>query len=99
MIALDWTALAQGAAAGTLMSVIFFAGLAFGMKRALQGRNTITILVLSAAVRIAAFLGVGWVVVSQAGPWAFAGYGIAFFICRRIATACAGKAVLSGGAR
>jgi len=89
MIAVDWTALALGGAAGVLISVIFFAGLAFGMQRALQREGTIVILALSAALRIALFLGVGWLVVTQAGPWAFAGFGMAFFVCRRIATAMA----------
>lgn len=98
-MAVDWTALALGGVAGTFMSVVFFAGLAFGMQRALQAEYTIKILALSTVVRIAAFLGIGWVVVTQAGPWAFAGYGIAFFICRRAATTCAAISFPSGDAK
>lgn len=89
MIAMDWIALSLGAGAGTLMSLVFFGGLALGMQQALRTDRMVGLLVLSAAVRIAAFLGVGWLVVTQAGPWAFAGYGIAFLLCRRIATALA----------
>ena len=99
MSAVDWTALALGGAVGTFMSFMFFAGLAFGLQRALQAENTMKTLALSAVIRIAAFLGVGWLVVTQAGPWAFAGYSIAFFICRRIATTFAGINASSGGAK
>ena len=99
MIALDWTAFALGGAAGVLMSVIFFAGLAFGMQRALRSDGAIAVLALSAALRIALFLGVGWLVVTQVGPWAFVGYGMAFFICRRIATALARISAPSGGGK
>lgn len=98
MIVVDWPALGLGAVAGTVMSVIFFLGLAIGMQRALQVENTIRALALSVALRFAALLGVGWFVVAQAGPWAFAGYGIAFFVWRRIATAIAGATAPSGGA-
>jgi len=99
MIAVDWAALALGGTAGTFMSVVFFAGLAFGVQRALQSEYAIKTLALSAVIRIAAFLGIGWLVVTQAGPWAFAGYGAAFFICRRIATTWARITAPSGDAK
>jgi hypothetical protein len=97
MIAVEWTALSLGIAIGILMSLIFFAGLAFGMQRALRREGSVAVLFLSAVLRIAMFLGVGWGVVTQAGPWAFVGYGMAFFICRRIATTVARLPVPSGG--
>jgi hypothetical protein len=97
MIAVDWTGLGLGAAAGVVMSALFFAGLAFGMKRALRTDRAVGLLALSATLRIAAFLGVGWVVVAQAGPWAFAGYGLAFIVSRRIATGLARAPVRAGG--
>ncbi|WP_299788977.1 ATP synthase subunit AtpR [uncultured Marivita sp.] len=86
---MDWTALALGSAAGMFMSVLFFAGLALGMKRAIRTELAVQTLIFSAALRISLFLASGWLVVMQAGPWAFAGYGIAFFVCRRIATSIA----------
>ncbi|MDF1669290.1 MAG: ATP synthase subunit AtpR [Roseovarius sp.] len=99
MIAVDWIALALGGVAGVFMSIVFFAGLAFGMQRALQADYVIKTLALSAVIRIAAFLGIGWLVVMQAGPWAFAGYGAAFFTCRRIVILCAGITAPSGLAK
>lgn len=99
MIAVDWTALGLGAVAGILMSVVFFVGLALGMQRALRVDNTVRILALSAALRIAAVLAVGWLVMTQAGPWAFTGYGIAFFVCRHIATTMAHVPTPAEGAK
>lgn len=99
MIAMDWAALGLGIATGVFMSVVFFAGLAFGMQRALRAEHTIQTLFLSAALRIALFLGAGWLVVTQAGPWAFAGYGLAFFVCRRIAMAMASVPKPAGSAQ
>mgnify|MGYP001627787548 CR=1 FL=1 len=98
MIVVDWTEFGLGMAAGVGMSAIFFLGLAVGMQRALQTQGTVRVLVLSAALRIALWLGVGWCVLTQAGPWAFAGYGIAFLVCRSIATTLARLAVPWGGA-
>lgn len=99
MMPLDWTALGLGVTAGTLMSAIFFVGLAFGMQRALQAESAIKTLAWSALLRIVMLLGAGWLVVTLAGPWAFVGYGIAFLICRRIATAMARVPAPVGGKR
>lgn len=99
MIAVDWTALCLGIAAGTLMSAIFFAGLAMGLRRALRVRNPIGLLALSAGLRIAMFLGVGWIVVLQLGPWGFAGYGVAFILCRIVATTTARVSAPARGAK
>jgi hypothetical protein len=89
MIPVDWIAVMLGLAAGAVMGAIFFLGLAAGMQLALRSRNTIGILSLSAVLRIAALLAVGWTVVERGGPWAFAGYGAAFLAARFIATALA----------
>lgn len=99
MIPVDWAALGLGLVAGSTISAIFFAGLAFGMQRALHAEATVKMLALSSALRIAMLLGAGWLVVSLAGPWAFAGYGIAFFISRRIATTLARIPAPAGGTR
>jgi hypothetical protein len=87
MINVDWIALMQGLSAGTIMGTVFFTGLALGMRRALRTRNPIIILTLSAALRIAALLAVGWLVIVWGGPWAGLGYAIAFFATRFVATA------------
>jgi F1F0 ATPase subunit 2 len=75
-----------GGAVGVAMSALFFAGLAFGIRLALQSESPVKFLSLSAALRIAVLLGVGWVVEAQGGPWAVLGYVFAFFIVRLIAT-------------
>lgn len=86
MLSVDLSAVILGLAVGAVMSAVFFVGLGFGMRLALRTQNPISILSISSALRIAAFLGIGWVVVKQAGPWAFLGYGVAFFIVRIICT-------------
>lgn len=98
MIFVEWTTFGLGIGVGTVMSAAFFAGLAFGMRRALRGGFAIKTLALSAALRIAMLLGVGWLVLVNAGPWAFAGYGLAFFVCRSIAVAIARVPAHAGGA-
>lgn len=89
MIAIDWVAAALGFACGAGMSLLFFAGLAFGMRLALRTDTPIRILSLSAGLRIAALLGLGWLVVAFGGLWAFVGYGLAFFLVRTVFTSLA----------
>ena len=98
MIVVDWTAAMLGVGAGTVMGIVFFVGLAIGIRRALRTKAPIGILTLSAALRLAAFLGIGWVVVSQGGPWAGLGYGIAFLIVRFVATTLARTDATAGDA-
>jgi hypothetical protein len=86
MILVDWTAIVLGLAIGTVMSAVYFVGLAVGMRLALRTQSPIRILSVSAMLRIAALLGVGWVVVVQGGPWAALGYAIAFLAVRIVAT-------------
>ena len=85
MISIDWSAMGMGAAVGLVTGAAFFAGLAYGMRIALRSKNTVGLLALSAALRIAVFLGVAWLVVTQGGPWAALGYAGAFFAARRVA--------------
>ncbi len=42
MIAIDWTALLMGAAAGFVLSALFFVGLAFGMRQALRRESPVS---------------------------------------------------------
>jgi hypothetical protein len=86
MIAIDWTALMIGAAIGGVASGAFFAGLAYGMRLALRSAAPVKVLALSAVLRIAALLALGWLVVAQAGPWVGLGYALAFMAVRVLAT-------------
>ncbi len=98
MMSIDWNAAMLGCVVGAVMSAVFFAGLSFGMRVALRTAIPIRILSLSAALRIAVFVGVGWVVVGQGGPWSFLGYGIAFFVARFIVTTVARARAHAGAA-
>ncbi|HSH49053.1 MAG TPA: hypothetical protein VK991_10755 [Halomonas sp.] len=81
-----------GAAVGVPVSGLFFAGLAWGMARALDSRRPGGLLLLSAAVRMAMLLGVGlWLAASSATAWPMAGYALAFFLVRLIAILWARK--------
>lgn len=86
MSSFDWTAVALGMAIGAATSVMFFAGLALGMRIALRSSRPIVLLTLSAAIRISVLLGIGWLVVVQGGPWSLVGYAAAFLMVRFITT-------------
>lgn len=89
MMPFDWTQILIGLIVGAGVSALYFAGLAYGMRIALRRESPILILSISAAVRMAMLLGAGWLVTSQGGTCAFAGYAAAFFIVRFIATTVA----------
>ncbi|MEH6728927.1 MAG: ATP synthase subunit I, partial [Hyphomicrobiales bacterium] len=74
MMSFDWIAVALGLAIGSAMSVLFFAGLGLGMQIALRSAKPVALLLVSAIVRMAVLLGVGFLVVEQAGPWSLLGY-------------------------
>ena len=86
MIHIDWAMMAVGLAVGAVMSALFFTGLGLGMRAALRSAQPVRVLLLSAGLRISCLLGVGWLVVVQAGPWSLLGYAAAFAIVRAIAT-------------
>lgn len=81
MITIDWILLAQGALAGAVASALFFAGLAWGMRRALRANRPAPVLLASSAIRIATLLGAGWLVASL-GVAALAGFALAFMLVR-----------------
>lgn len=97
MIMIDWSALGLGLLAGAITSALFFAGLGVGMRLALRTERPIKLLILSAVMRIVAFLAVGWVVVGFVGPFAFVGFAAAFVVTRMIAKAIAQPAAPAGG--
>ena len=92
----DWGAVAFGSAIGAGASAVFFAGLGLGMRLALRAKRPVAVLMLSSLLRILAMLAVGWVVVSAAGPSAFAGFALAFFVVRKVATTIARTGVPAG---
>ncbi|EPX78228.1 F0F1 ATP synthase subunit A [Litoreibacter arenae] len=88
MIAIDWTLFGFGALAGTFAAALFFAGLAFGMRLALRTARPTSVLLLSAALRIAALLGLVWWMTTQ-GLAALAGFALAFLVTRFVVLAFA----------
>ncbi|MGO2132855.1 MAG: N-ATPase subunit AtpR [Halomonas sp.] len=94
MTGVDWSTvlpelapeLALGLAVGVPVSSLFFAGLAWGMTRALTSERPEGLLLLSAVLRLAMLLGVGaWLAASTATAWPMLGYAVAFFIVRTVA--------------
>jgi F1F0 ATPase subunit 2 len=82
----DFGAVLLGVAVGVPVSLLFFAGLAWGMRLALRATQPEAWLLLSAACRIALLLGVGsWLAASGINTWSLAGYALAFFLVRLIA--------------
>lgn len=98
MMSIDWAPFVLGLTFGTAASVVFFAGLGMGMRIALRSAKPAALLMLSAAVRISALLGVGWLVVEQGGPWSLLGFAAAFLTARFVVTTVAGVGVRPTGA-
>ncbi len=87
-MSMDWDALLRGFLWGLPVSLLFFAGLAWGMRLALRSTQPASLLLLSSALRIAALLGVGyWVSARANNAWPLAGYTLAFFFIRVLAIA------------
>lgn len=85
-MAVDWNAMLLGFAVGVPMSALFFAGLAWSVRRALDSARPRALLLLSAAMRIAVlFAGAFWVTAFWQRLWPLAGYALAFFLVRLVA--------------
>ncbi len=89
MNGIDWAAFGWGTLAGVVAGTLFFAGLAFGLRLALRRARPTPVLALSALLRIAALLAVGWLVALDGGAAALAGYAAAFLATRFVAIALA----------
>lgn len=86
VVQMDWSAMLLGLAVGLPVSVLFFVGLAWGMRLALRSRRPGSLLLLSAACRIAVLLGIGfWTTTASSNAWPLAGYALAFFLVRLVA--------------
>ncbi|MGV0819129.1 N-ATPase subunit AtpR [Martelella sp. AMO21009] len=94
MIALDWTLVAPGFLAGAVAAALFLGGLALGIRFALRRQSPALVLFLSAALRMAALLGLGWWVAGL-GLQAIAAFALGFLLTRTIIVAV----VRSGQAR
>ena len=84
---IDWHAVIIGFGAGVAVSILYFVGLALSVRLALSVPQPIVVLLPSAIARIGLLLSAGWLV-TDGGTlgWAFAGYALAFFLVRFIAT-------------
>lgn len=90
MVIVDWPGALMGFGVGLAVSILYFAGLAVSIRVALGSSRPTAVLLPSALVRIALLLAVGWLVTGGATLiWAFAGYGLAFFLVRSLATVLA----------
>lgn len=83
---IEWHTFWIGLVTGILASSLFFAGLAMGMRLALQSDRPAALLFISAAVRIALLLWLGSWVATQ-GSGALIGFALAFLVTRLIITA------------
>lgn len=86
MIEIELNDLLVGLVVGSAMSALFFAGLSYGMQIALRAARPTLVLLVSAGLRFALLLAIGWVV-AQAGAWAFFGYGVSFLVVRQLTLA------------
>ncbi len=86
MIEFDARALLLGLALGLPASALYFAGLAWGMRRALRSRAPGALLLLSFLVRAGLLLGlVLWALRLAPSLWLLAGYLAAFVLVRQLA--------------
>ena len=84
---IDLIGAGAGLVLGTIAGLAYFAGLGLGLgiRLALGAARPVSVFLLSAGVRIAAFLSVGAMVHLQAGPWALGGFGVTFILMRHAA--------------
>ena len=100
MITVDWAAVLLGFLFGVPLSVLFFAGLAWGMRLALNSARPGVWLLFSALLRIVMLMAAGlWIATVGDNAWPVAGYALAFFLVRLVAVLWAkasGRALQSG---
>ena len=96
MIVLDWSMLAAGLILGAGAAALFFAGLAWSVSLALGRASPAPVLALSAIVRIAALLALGWAVAAWGGAVALVGFGVAFIAVRFVVLSRARPAAPKG---
>ncbi|HNP64853.1 MAG TPA: ATP synthase subunit I [Woeseiaceae bacterium] len=83
---IDWQATLLGFSVGVPVSLIFFAGLAWGVRLALRSSRPGVLLLLSFVCRVALLLATGfWLLSTGETAWPLAGYALAFFLLRIVA--------------
>jgi len=86
MMIVDWPNALMGLGVGVAVSVLYFVSLALSVRAALTSSRPAAVLLPSAVLRIGLLLAIGWMVTGGATlVWAFAGYGLAFFLVRFMA--------------
>lgn len=83
---IEWHTFWIGLVTGIFGSSLYFAGLATGMRLALQNDKPAVLLFISAAIRIVLLLWLGSWAASQ-GSGALTGFALAFLVTRLIITA------------
>lgn len=87
MMIVDWPDALMGFGVGLAVSILYFAGLAVSVRVSLTSSRPAAVLLPSAMLRVGLLLAAGWLVTGGATLfWAFAGYGLAFFLVRFLAT-------------
>lgn len=81
----DWESVLLGVFFGVPVSILFFAGLAWSVQRALKYARPSALLLLSFACRMAMLLGIGfWLTTNGDNTWPLVGYALAFFLVRLV---------------
>lgn len=83
IFAIDWGVFALGLLGGALAGALFFAGLAWGMRLALRTARPMSVLLPSAAIRIALLLAAGFWIAGLGGV-ALAGFALGFLVLRLV---------------
>lgn len=94
---IDWIAFLLGVLAGSGAGALYFAGLAWSVRRALGRARPVTVLLASAGLRIALLLLAGWGA-AQLGVAALEGFALAFLGLRAGVLAAARRMPAEGGA-
>jgi N-ATPase, AtpR subunit len=82
-MAMDIVNISVGLGLGMAASLVFFAGLAYGVRLALNTALPGAVLITSAAIRLSLLLYGVWIAI-QVGGWSLIGFGAAFLAIRFI---------------
>jgi F1F0 ATPase subunit 2 len=86
MIDFPWRPIVEGFGLGVLASGVFFAGLAWGLRHALQARRPALVLIASFLLRAGLLIGAGWWLARHSQPvWSVPAFALAFFMVRAVA--------------
>lgn len=89
---MNWLDFASGLALGVVASGLFFAGLGLGVRLAMGSRWPGLLLLVSAGLRIALLLLIGWGA-AKIGVWSLAGFAAGFLVVRFLTIASVRTAI------